>query len=247
MLSFCFLRLPGLVAALSLVAAVGVTRAYWGYFLMRPSLPSRVVNASGIAAVSVVRSMPMAGGRSVLVAEDPAALHELASLSAKDPYDTPSGRALVALQDHLPAEPPPVSESVLKAVADWLASPARLDRGRDVYAATAQELRGAVLELRDREHSLVYVGCSTGQVSNDHYAFHEAVFEKADDGSLRPLEATRFYYDIAGLEHLEGVVLAAIFFVAGMILTTPVLAVVYVFRRARRGKAASAAEPRTWA
>jgi hypothetical protein len=221
-------------AGAALLAAALVSKQYWGYYFSRPPLDARVVKTREVRAVTLVETLET-GGQATFVARRDLSLEKAIQVGRRNPYDHPRYRALVALSDRqlLPEAPAPVRAATLTAAHAWLEATGLLVPGEAGYPH-AKRLDGVVLELEDeRGEALTFLGVGSEQVSNDHYAYYEVVFSAPSGaGDPRALSATRFFYDIAGIEGVEWWIVWIVFAGLGNGITVP--ATVAVLARRRR-------------
>jgi hypothetical protein len=209
----------GATVAVALLAAVIVSKAYWGYHFRRPLLDERVMRARQVHAVSPVGTGPAAGATEFVLRPD-FSLDEAVQYGREHPYEAPHYRILVALADRrlLPAAPPASEPATLVSAYASLEATGLLVSGEPRYPG-ATRLFGTLIELEDETGSrLTFVGVSSAQVSNDHHAYYELVLAGSPP---RVLSATRFFYDIAGMEGAEWWVLWLVFGVLGNAITVP--------------------------
>jgi hypothetical protein len=140
------------------------------------------------------------------------------------PYDSPSYRALVTLADRrrLPEAPAPVRAATLASAHAWLEATGLLVPAK-TGCPHAKRLSGVLLELEgETGEALTFVAVNSEEVSNDHYAYYEVVWSvPSGGGDPRALSATRFFYDIAGIEGAEWWVMWIAFAVLGNAITVP--------------------------
>jgi hypothetical protein len=210
-------------AAVAFLAAVIVSKHYWGYYFSRPPLNERVARTRQVHAVTLVETQG-AGGPSRFVASPDQSLEATTRAARKHPYGFPSYRALVALADRrlLPEAPAAVEAATLALAHAWIEATDLLVPGEAGYPH-AKRLSGVLLELGDETgEPLVFVGVKSGELSNDHYAYYEVVLSvPSGGGDPRVLSATRFFYDIAGIEGAEWRVMWIVFAVLGNAITVP--------------------------
>jgi hypothetical protein len=192
---------------LPFLAAIWINHEMWGYYMRRPSVERRIVEATDIKSITRVESRSDARGRDAFVGstlEDIAA-HTQRDLQGDD-YYLLEDRVLVALKARraLPEAPEPLSADRLNGLYALLNETGRLEHGESEYT-DAKKLAGIVVEAVGPDgRPLIFVGARGGQVSNDHYPYYEFLFTGASRGGpLTLLSFQRFYYDVAGLEGAE--------------------------------------------
>lgn len=196
----------------------------WGYLFSRPGLPRTVFRFQQILGVSGVAS---SSEKVFLAIPDFSVSHALGTRE-RDPYYNLEGRVLSVLDQRGLLDPaPPLVRDVSKLYRGILLS-GILAKPQDGYDHS-DELRGLAVEAEDAGgRRFFFLGVTSREVSNDHYAWYEVVLEERDGGALHPLEAQRFFYDIAGIEGLEWYVL----FPGLLVMTAPVFIGVFVLAAA---------------
>jgi hypothetical protein len=225
--------------AAALLAAVIVSKQYWGYYFVRPPLDERVARARQVHSVSLVGTEQGATGDTRFVARRDLSLDEAIQRGRTYPYDAPHYGGLVALADRrlLPAALPSARPATVTSAYTSLEATGLLVSGEPGYPH-ARWLYGALVEFEDDTGQvLTFVGLTSGQVSNDHHAYYELVLSApSGSGPPRVLSATRFFYDIAGIEGAEWWVMWCVFTALGNAITVPATVIV----RALQGQPAAA-------
>ena len=213
-----YLLAAGIVAMLAFLAAIGVSKAYWGYFLFRPSLLAEFSNIARVSALIPVETPDASNAPPALVHCDDSTLAQDLAYAEKSPYDFPAGRLLLSLSKRqlLPAD----FSSALFDLPPLLplAQATGLMAASDPGYHSETFLRGIVVDAFDPAGTrLVFLGFHGGQVSNDHYPYYEMLFAApAGSTDLTFVRGQRFFFDIAGIEGSEWHVLGLGFSLLGM-------------------------------
>lgn len=208
---------------LPFVAAVWINHEMWGYFVSRPDVDRRIVDARRIDTVTRVETTSDARGRPVFTGGP---IGEVDSYIQVRPeggdYYVLAGRVLRDLKGRqvLPANTRTLSADRLASLYQLLEDTGRLEDGETGYP-NAKQLSGIVVESVGRDgHPLLFVGVRGCEVSNDHYPYYEFLFTGDSLGEpLKLLSVNRFYYDIAGLEGAEWPGFFLVFAFIGLIPT----------------------------
>jgi hypothetical protein len=224
---------------LAFLAAIFVSKELWGYYLYRPSLDSRIVNARRVLSVTIVNTAPVGTART-LVPDNSFSIDKRIEYGRANNYYSLGERALIALKDEgrLPASPPPMSPDRLAQLYSKLAGTGRLEAGEPGYER-AMDLRGVVIEAESADGGLlVFVGIQGGEVSNDHYPYYEFLFSgSGPEDDRRLLSAQRFYFDVAGIEGMEWPAFLIGFSALGLVLTVPITLLLLAIWPSRPGSA----------
>jgi hypothetical protein len=201
----------GVVAVLSFVAAIVISRVYWGFFFHRPGMDSRISQVERVQSVTALQTQEQVDGTMRFVYHDGYDIADRLSVCRDDrpsiSYYCLDERILAALDDlgELPAEPERMPETDLARLYHTLKTTQLLHLGAPGYDR-AGELVGiaVVADARDGQRVLI-VGVAGGEVSNDHHPYYEFLFRLPEEGtSPILLSSRRFYYDVAGYEGLHG-------------------------------------------
>ena len=231
----------GLVAVLSFLAAIGVSKLYWGYYLRPPSLDRRIREIERVISLTAVGSERRSDGSIRLVTNDTYSITDgLSRCRDGVPriyYDCLSERILVALGDlgKLPASADRMPPEELATLYGELEATEMLrDGGRG--CDQAKELTGIVLEAEGKEgQRYLFVGVDGGQVSNDHYPYYEFLFHLLDqDSGPVLLSCNRLFYDVAGLEGMEWSGAWLAFFLLGTVVVVLTVVVLFVINALQR-------------
>lgn len=196
---------------IGVTAGVVVSRSYWGYYLGRPGLPLEVTEARVLRSVTPLRPVGRGAGCSMEV--DPAySISDRMQWARQAPYYEAEGRLLLNLAERglSPLSAPPDRALPAPEIYRQLGQAGTLVAGEAGYDL-ATCVSGVAVEVADHAgQSTLVVGLRGRQVSNDHYPYYEAVFGEVDGGwQLRRWQ--RYFYDLAGIEGLEGPWLSGIF------------------------------------
>ena len=207
------------------LSAIVVNRQLWGYFVSRPSLDQRIVQAVQIESITELETKFNQNGDVKVWGLPTRSLESYIAVHPQEgDYYVLEGRILRALNDRraLPAEPRQISSARLTSLYKAIENTDRLENGEMGYP-NAKELRGIVVEAVVGDgRPLVFVGANGREVSNDHYPYYEFLFTSdSHDGPLRLLSFQRFYYDVAGIEGVEWPAFFPIFACLSMIPTVP--------------------------
>jgi hypothetical protein len=213
---------------LCLVASLGFSYHYWGYVFMRPPIlvaPAEIGKITSLAQVET----PYEEGATLKANGN--TLPDLLSLHKKYNYSFPWGRVPGALFQggHLHSSIPQTSQAILAKLQSHLkaSKDELIDQGEGSYRESAGKFRGTVIEFEDQSgQSMLLASLTSGQVSNDHFAYYELLFpmKGAQLGELG--RWNKFYYDVAGIEGLEWWILTPFLSLLGFILVLPVTTLV---------------------
>jgi hypothetical protein len=221
---------------LPFLAAIWINHQMWGYFLSRPAVDRRIVNAHQIETISRVETGSDSRGRRTFASGPIGDLDSLIQVNPReDDYYVLEKRILYSLKDRqaLPAEPGVMPPARLEGLYQALESTGRLENGAHRYVH-AKELSGIVVEaLEQNGRPLLFVAVRGGEVSNDHHPYYEFLFTTDSPGAPpKLLSSQRFYYDVAGMEGVEWPVLLPVFALYSLIPTIPLQG--FLLWRARR-------------
>ena len=219
----------GLGAAGTLVlpflAAIWINHQMWGYYVARPALDRRIVEARQIESVTRVETRSDLSGHREFFGVPVGDVDGYIQVHPQEgDYYVLEGRVLRALKDRqiLPLEAQEMPSSRLRSLYQVLDESGRLEGGEPGYEH-AKELSGIVVEAIGRDgRPLVFVGVTGGAVSNDHYSYYEFLFTiDSPGGQMKLLSTQRFYYDVAGEEGAEWPVFLPVLTIASLIPTLP--------------------------
>lgn len=179
---------------LPFLVAIAINHDLWGYYLSKPPVDRKIVEARSIESITYVQTEAGPDGGLTF-----------AGAPVRHP-EVMGGRVFRDLKarDALPANPPIMPADRLGRLHRALDETGRLEVGEPGYDE-AKHLAGVAIEAKDRDgRPIVFVGVGGGEVSNDHHPYYEFLF--TTDPSERRWELLSFhrtYYDVAGIEGAE--------------------------------------------
>jgi hypothetical protein len=242
-------RRPALVCAVvtlvmiaaSFCAAVGISKAYWGYYFARPAVVREVEEVTSVTAVIPVETESDGGGTRKVTPRQNFSVAECLAHGRNDPYYCLVERLLLALDEKklLPSGHT-VDMADLPALFPLIQKTGILARSGKGYE-DSDVLGGVVIDAVDKSgRRIVFLGLTGRQVSNDHYPYYEMVFSGSiGSPDLSYVRGQHFFYDLAGIEGVEwyGIwlffALPAVFI--GILAVTAVMPIWRVIKR--KGKA----------
>ena len=191
--------------ALALLAAIGFSKFYWGYFFFRPPPLAEIAEVQGLPAVAVVAIPENADAESDFVFHPSNSPDNDLAYAHRNPYDAPEGRLLIELgrRGQLPAtfatslsNVPPLLPLARRSGLIVPAEPGYDgDRQLGGYVVEAVDLSGA---------RLLFLAIRGSQISNDHYPCYEMLFmAPASTADFQFVRGQRFFFDVAGIEGAE--------------------------------------------
>lgn len=231
-------RMALCVVSLAFLAAIGTSKAYWGYAFDRPETLQLVAEVASVESLIPFKT-ELGEGDEVLVlfdqdrsdwgfstAENPSALDPLTE------------RILVSLEERglLPGEHSSEVDSLGGLMSAIEASELLVGRKED--PSTSRLVEGVAVDTMTRNgRRLVLAGLrGSKSVSNDHYVCYEVALEgTAGSSDLSFLDGHRSYYDVAGLEGMTWRHLWGIYSLLGLILGTTGVSLTLLGRTLRRG------------
>jgi hypothetical protein len=239
----------GLLAVLSFLAAIGVSKLYWGYFIRRPSLNRRIHQIEQVISLTTLRSEKQPDGSVRFVISDGYSIADRLSVCRDQrpwvSYYCLEERILAVLDDQgkLPTLPERMSSQELAALYHQLEATQLLHQGATGYDR-ARELTGIGLVAEGREGKrYLIVGVTGGEVSNDHHPYYEFLFRLPDHGpDPTLLSCRRFFYDVAGMEGLDGLRLWPVFFLLGFMMLTLVVGLLSIISIVRKKHASNVSD-----
>jgi hypothetical protein len=207
------------------LAAIWINHEMWGYYVSRPAVDRRIVEARQIEAVSRVETKADARGKRTFSGAPFGKVDDYIQVHPQeDDHYVLEGRVLRELKYRqvLSAEFREIPAAQLVDLHQILDDTGRLEDGEPGYT-DAKKLSGIVVEALGRDgRPLLFVGTRGGQVSNDHYPYYEFLFTSdSHGGPLKLLSFKRFYYDVAGVEGVEWPAFLPIFSFFGLVPTLP--------------------------
>lgn len=235
-----FVIIGGVVLAVTAGACTGATmsRGYWGYVIGPPPMLVEVDVATEVRRVTEISVSD----------EEPAG-------SPRDPrrdlqqrhYLLESGVAAPLLQrlraSFLTAPDDPSLD--IRALMASLRQAGVLVEGDPGYEARSHWIYGSAIELAaPGGPAMLVLTLASGEVANDHRARYEVLLARVD-GAWRIQRWQRTFFDVAGVEYLEGPVLfvlatvvsTGIYLVQVSMIGGALVVVVRVFRSARPAQA----------
>ncbi len=222
---------------LPFLAAIWINHEMWGYYVSRPAVDRRIVEARQIQTITRVETESDARGNRTFSG---APIREVESYIQVHPeegdYYVLEGRVLRDLKYRqvLPGKAQEIPADRLGSLYQILKDTGQLEDGEPGYP-DAPQLSGVVVEALGRDgRPLLFVGVRGREVSNDHYPYYEFLFTSDSlGGPLKPLSSQRFYYDVAGMEGAEWPAFLPFLAFLGLIPALPVQGFL-LWRGARR-------------
>jgi len=199
-----------LIVLLALGATLLAMKVMWGYCFVRPGLDSRVERLKSVASITPVVTGSEETGQRVFVVDQQrlqAGWRASVDRAHADPYYSLDERVLLSLDRRgLLVNAPTAREAVLRPLYACVEATGLLQEGSAGYK-DAKNLAGVVVEATGEDaKDYLFVGITGGQISNDHYPYYEFLFESpAAPGRPKLLSSRRFYYEVAGIEGMEGI------------------------------------------
>jgi hypothetical protein len=247
---FVLLTVATVVAGVAFVVAVGFSRYYWGYFLSRPAPDRRIVAATRLFSATGVHTTEDDDDTPRFVVDVPqndldSRQRLLAGIDDgnADPYydlDSRVPRALVKRGLLPPAGRQQLPPETLARLYARLAATGRVDFGG--YPGP-MAFDGVVIEAASPSgEPLLFVGVTSGAVSNDHHAYYEFLFDESPGrpAGSPPISVRKFYYDVAGMEGVEWPTITLVLGVLGGAVVLPITLLVMAVRRWREHRRSGA-------
>ncbi len=211
---------------LPFLVAIWINHEMWGYYVSRPAVDRRIVEARQIRTITRVETDSDARGNRTFSG---APIGEVESYIQVHPeegdYYVLEGRVLRDLKYRqvLPVKAQEIPADRLGSLYQILNDTGQLEDGEPGYP-DATQLSGVVVEALGRDgRPLLFVGVRGREVSNDHYPYYEFLFTSdSPGGPLKLLSSQRFYYDVAGMEGAEWPAFLPLLAFLGLIPTLPV-------------------------
>lgn len=199
----------GLVAVSMIVVtflvSIGLSKAYWGYFMSRPALLREVSEVAQVRVVVPFRTESDDSGKRTIVPDNTYSLSDRIASGKKYGDESLEERILVELEQRnlLPA--------AFATTFDGLPELYLLIQGSGALATSSKgydssaRLEGVAVDATDKSgNRLVVLGLRGGQLSDDHYPYYEMLFGgQKDAAGLAFARSQRFFYDAAGMEGFE--------------------------------------------
>jgi hypothetical protein len=247
------LRTLALSACVAFVAAVTFSKVYWGYWLWRPTLDSRILEVRRYLGVSFIEAEPQAGVPLAFVEDPETSVSEELERYRRDDYTYGDKRVLEVLDTRGALSTLPLKRTVeLHTLLALIQGTDALAEPEPGYAPRGSRLYGLALEAEGHDGSrLLFLGLHGGEVSNDHYPAYEFLFQ-APPGTERfeQVSVNRWFIDVAGVEGAEWYFVFLFFFPLLVLVSWLGLGVYAVFRwgsslrRVRGYRAPGRAPPR---
>ncbi|EMN02448.1 hypothetical protein LEP1GSC021_0037 [Leptospira noguchii str. 1993005606] len=190
------------------------SKSHWGYYLSRPSIPNSIKQVKQLE--SELSLEPNIFPTCNLKSKDRD--WQLTSLKRFD-YDTKRDRIEYFLDDtsiHLSNHQDETNwRKVLNKTSfrlniskgikihDFIQKNYTFDQREAEYNRVCFFSAVDIFEFIDFDgNKIYYVGYSTHQLSNDHYAYYEFIIYESENG-YQIKQSNRFFYDVAGIEGLE--------------------------------------------
>ena len=212
----CLLMGAG-VAVGAYLAAFGFSKFYWGYFFFRPPPLKELASIAAPPAIIPIATYDGTNALPHFVVRQDESLADSLRVGARNPYDWPGARLLLALGKH-GLLPPAFSTSAenlppLSTVTNCgFIVPA--DPGYDGDRLLGGYAVDAVAPTGQR---LMFVALQGAQIQNDHYPYYELLFTiPAGSSDWEFVRGQRFFFDVAGIEGAEWYFLGIAFTLMGM-------------------------------
>ena len=224
------------------------SKSYWGYYIRRPGLDTRIRKWEKVLTVTPVSTEVGPEDKKVLIVDTSRSISDRIEYGRNDRYYCLDARILIALEDEgkLPDSPAHMNAELLHSLHERLDSSGLLIEGYPGYDE-AKVLRGVVIEaLGIDKKRYVFVAVKGYEVSNDHRPYYEFLFEADENTSdLELLSHKQFFYDLAGIEGFEWYIMFLFCFSAlGLSISVPItLVTIPLIRFIRNLKESGAGEP----
>jgi hypothetical protein len=193
------------MVVVTFLVSIGISKAYWGYFISRPALLSEVSEIVKVRSIVPFKTKSEDSGKRTIVPDNIYSLSDRIAAGKKYGDDSLEERILIELERKslLPA--------AFETTLDGLPELYPLIRGSGALAGSSKgydssaQLSGIAVDATDKSGSrLVVLGLTGGQLSNDHYPYYEMLFRgQKDAAELSLSRSQRFFYDAAGMEGFE--------------------------------------------
>jgi hypothetical protein len=188
------------------LAAVTISRIYWGYWLWRPSMDTRILEARRYVGFSFFGSGRADQGPPGFVDLASETVPDALQSYRRDAYTSGWSRVLHMLDLQGKLDAIPLKRTVeLHTLSGLIQGSGVLVKPSPGYEESSTFTSGLALEAEGYDgRRLLFVGLFRGQVSNDHYPLYEILFEAAPGTDRFQLVSdTQWFIDIAGIEGLE--------------------------------------------
>lgn len=199
------------IALVVLVIGPGavLSKWYWGYWFSRPQPYSDIINATQITGFAPVHlNIDGKTGARSLVHSPQHTLHaQMQSRGREGGYYDLETRILAALLDrgHDWKLAPLLAPELMGQLHPLAAATGELDLRLFLQPMDPSILlRGYAMTVDSADgEQLLVMALRGGQVTNDHYPYYEFVYELKAGEQPALLDVNKFYYDVAGIEHME--------------------------------------------
>ena len=226
----------GLVAVAMIVvaflAAIGISKAYWGYFMAKPGLLYEFADIEKVRAVVPFKVADATGQRTIVV-DDSYSLSNRIAFGTKYPDDCLDERILLELERRNLLPPAlTLTRSGLPELYPMIHDSDVLANSSQGYDSLAR-LRGVLVDAIDKlGNRLVFLGLAGGQVSNDHYPYYELLFrEQPSSSRLEFVRGQRFFYDAAGMEGFDWYVIWPLLIIPSILVGFVAFTIIKIIRK----------------
>lgn len=225
-----FLLTFGSSVFVGFLAAIFISKSYWGYYLNPPGLPQKIEEFEKIRSITPISSIKKNDDSRIFkidtsnscIKEIQSGIENLTTSCGTGKCNTEycdNARILLSLSEKgkLAKKTPYISQDLLNSLYNHLEESELLYKGEAGYngefisdansgdlisKADGKRLEGIIVEAEDKnKQPYLFIAVNGGQVSNDHYPYYEFLFEISKNNSTPKLIANnRFFYDIAGFE-----------------------------------------------
>jgi hypothetical protein len=235
-------------AAAGVFTGASMSYGYWGYVISRPSMFAEIGDVTSVRRFTEIRVSDDPPDPRTESRETPAE-HSARTRS----YYEQDVRIAGDLRRHGLSLASAPADATLDAPAlmGTLRSAGILVDGDPGYERSSHRLYGAAIEFGDAGgQPLLLVTLRSGELENDHYPSYEVLLTRR--GSAWQVHRwQRYFYDVAGIEFLEGpvlfflgsVVCTGIYGIVLGLVTGAVVVVVLLVRRTRLGPRADQTGP----
>jgi hypothetical protein len=188
------------------LAAVMISRVYWGYWLWRPSMDTRILEARRYVGLAFFEAARRDAGPLGFVDLTSSTVRDSLQRYRQDEYTAGSRRVLHMLDLQGKVDAIPLKRTVeLRTLSDLIQGSGALVKPSPGYEERNTFMRGLAVEAEGHDgRRLLFVGLFRGEVSNDHFPLYELLFEAAPGTDrFQLVSATQWFIDIAGIEGLE--------------------------------------------
>jgi hypothetical protein len=187
-------------------AAVTISRIYWGYWLWKPSMDTRILEARRYVGLAFFGSARADQGPPGFVDSASHTVRDELQSYRRDEYTQGALRVLHMLDLQGKLDAIPLKRTVeLRILSDLIQGSGALVKPSPGYEERSTFTRGLALEAEGHDgRRLLFIGLFRGEVSNDHFPLYELLFEAAPGTDRFQLVSdTQWFIDVAGIEGLE--------------------------------------------